>query len=37
VAALTGIYLLLRGRFGLVLTAIRDDEVAARSSGARVG
>jgi ABC-type branched-chain amino acid transport system, permease component len=31
------IYLLLRGRLGLVLTAIRDDEVAARSSGARVG
>ena len=30
-------YLLLRGRLGLVLTAIRDDEVAARSSGARVG
>jgi branched-chain amino acid transport system ATP-binding protein len=27
----------LRGRLGLVLTAIRDDEVAARSSGARVG
>ena len=37
VAALAGIYLLLRGRLGLVLTAIRDDEVAARSSGARVG
>jgi ABC-type branched-subunit amino acid transport system permease subunit len=37
VAALVGIYLLLRGRLGLVLTAIRDDEVAARSSGARVG
>ena len=35
--ALAGIYLLLRGRLGLVLTAIRDDEVAARSSGARVG
>jgi len=31
------VYLLLRGRLGLVLTAIRDDEVAARSSGARVG
>ena len=29
--------LLLRGRLGLVLTAVRDDEVAARSSGARVG
>ena len=37
VAALAVIYLLLRGRLGLVLTAIRDDEVAARSSGARVG
>jgi branched-chain amino acid transport system permease protein len=37
VVALTSIYLLLRGRLGLVLTAIRDDEVAARSSGARVG
>ena len=37
VVALATIYLLLRGRLGLVLTAIRDDEVAARSSGARVG
>jgi branched-chain amino acid transport system permease protein len=37
VAALVAIYLLLRSRLGLVLTAIRDDEVAARSSGARVG
>ena len=37
VVALAGMYLLLRGRLGLVLTAIRDDEVAARSSGARVG
>jgi len=37
VAALAAIYLLLRSRLGLVLTAIRDDEVAARSSGARVG
>jgi ABC-type branched-subunit amino acid transport system permease subunit len=37
VAAMAGIYLLLRSRLGLVLTAIRDDEVAARSSGARVG
>jgi branched-chain amino acid transport system permease protein len=37
VVALVAIYLLLRGRLGLVLTAIRDDEVAARSSGARVG
>jgi len=37
VLALAGVYLLLRGRLGLVLTAVRDDEVAARSSGARVG
>jgi branched-chain amino acid transport system permease protein len=37
VLALLGIYLLLRGRLGLVLTAVRDDEVAARSSGSRVG
>ena len=37
VTALATIYLLLRGRLGLVLTAVRDDEVAARSSGARVG
>jgi len=36
VASLLVIYLLLRSRLGLVLTAIRDDEVAARSSGARV-
>jgi ABC-type branched-subunit amino acid transport system permease subunit len=37
VVAMATIYLLLRGRLGLVLTAIRDDEVAARSSGVRVG
>jgi len=37
VLALATVYLLLRGRLGLVLTAIRDDEVAARSSGVRVG
>jgi branched-chain amino acid transport system permease protein len=37
VIALAGMYLLLRGRVGLTLTAIRDDEVAARSSGVRVG
>ncbi len=37
VLAMAGIYLLLRSRLGLVLTAIRDDEIAARSSGARVG
>jgi branched-chain amino acid transport system permease protein len=37
VIALATVYLLLRGRVGLMLTAIRDDEVAARSSGVRVG
>ncbi len=37
VVAMLAIYLLLRSRLGLVLTAIRDDETAARSSGARVG
>jgi branched-chain amino acid transport system permease protein len=37
VLAIAGVYFLLRGRLGLVLTAIRDDERAARSSGARVG
>jgi branched-chain amino acid transport system permease protein len=37
VLALLTVYLLLRSRLGLVLTAIRDDEVAARSSGARTG
>jgi branched-chain amino acid transport system permease protein len=37
VLAMLTVYLLLRGRLGLVLTAIRDDKVAARSSGARVG
>jgi branched-chain amino acid transport system permease protein len=37
VLSLGGMYLLLRSRVGLVLTAIRDDETAARSSGARVG
>jgi branched-chain amino acid transport system permease protein len=31
------VYLLLRSRVGLELTAIRDDERAARSSGVRVG
>jgi branched-chain amino acid transport system permease protein len=36
VLALGGVYLLLRSRLGLVLTAIRDNEVAARSSGVRV-
>ena len=37
VLAIGTVYFLLRGRLGLVLTAVRDDETAARSSGARVG
>ncbi len=37
VASVGGIYMILRSRIGLVLTAVRDDEVAARSSGGRVG
>jgi branched-chain amino acid transport system permease protein len=37
VIALVTVYVLLRSRLGLALTAVRDDEVAARSSGARVG
>jgi branched-chain amino acid transport system permease protein len=36
VAALLATYLLLRSRMGLDLTAIRDNEVAARSVGVRV-
>ncbi|HZK59677.1 MAG TPA: hypothetical protein VFC59_07435 [Cryobacterium sp.] len=37
-AALTvlGCYLLLRGRIGLALTAVRDDEITARASGVDV-
>ena len=31
------VYLILRSRIGLVLTAVRDDEIGARSAGARVG
>lgn len=34
--ALAGSYALLRSRLGLVLAAVRDDEVGARSAGARV-
>lgn len=34
---LLGSYLLLRSRFGLDLTAIRDNEVGARSMGVRIG
>ena len=37
VLAIGGVYFLLRSRVGLTLTAIRDDERAARSSGVRVG
>jgi branched-chain amino acid transport system permease protein len=37
VATLLGAYLLLRSRLGLDLTAIRDNEVGARSVGVRVG
>ena len=37
VLAIGTVYSLLRSRTGLVLTAIRDDERAARSSGVRVG
>ncbi|HEX4831281.1 MAG TPA: branched-chain amino acid ABC transporter permease [Trebonia sp.] len=37
VLALAAVYFLLRSRVGLVLTAIRDDERAARSAGAKVG
>ena len=33
VLAIAAVYLLLRGRLGLVLTAIRDDETGARSLG----
>ena len=33
VAVLLGIFLLLRSRYGLALTAIRDNELAARSHG----
>lgn len=36
VAALVSVYALLRSRLGLVLTAVRDNEVGARSVGARV-
>jgi ABC-type branched-subunit amino acid transport system permease subunit len=37
VLALATVWLMLRGRLGLALTAVRDNEVAARSSGVRVG
>jgi branched-chain amino acid transport system permease protein len=37
VAVLVAIVLLLRSRYGLALTAIRDNEIAARSNGIDVG
>jgi branched-chain amino acid transport system permease protein len=36
VVTLAAVYLVMRGRIGLVLTAVRDDETGARSIGARV-
>jgi branched-chain amino acid transport system permease protein len=36
VASIAAIYLLLRSRIGLALTAIRDNEVGARSLGVRI-
>jgi branched-chain amino acid transport system permease protein len=36
VVTLGAVYLVLRGRTGLVMTAVRDNEVGARSAGARV-
>ena len=36
VVCIAGSYLLLRGRLGLALTAVRDNEVAARSVGVNV-
>jgi branched-chain amino acid transport system permease protein len=36
VAAIAAVYLIMRSKTGLALTALRDDETAARSSGARV-
>ncbi|HEY3734206.1 MAG TPA: branched-chain amino acid ABC transporter permease [Streptosporangiaceae bacterium] len=36
VVTLATVYLIMRGRLGLVLTAVRDDEIGARSIGARV-
>src|SRR5919198_5414459 len=36
VLTLGGVHLLLRGRLGLALTAVRDNEVGARSLGVRV-
>lgn len=36
VIVLTATYLMLRSRLGLVLAAVRDDEIGARSTGVRV-
>ena len=36
VVALASVYLVLRSRLGLVLTAVRDNEIGARSLGTRV-
>jgi branched-chain amino acid transport system permease protein len=36
VAAIGAVYLIMRSRTGLALTALRDDETAARGAGARV-
>jgi branched-chain amino acid transport system permease protein len=36
VAAIAAVYLIMRSKAGLALTALRDDETAARSSGTRV-
>ncbi len=35
--SVAGVYLILRSRVGLALTAIRDNEIGARSLGVRVG
>jgi branched-chain amino acid transport system permease protein len=37
VLAVISVYMLLRSRLGLVLTAVRDNETGARSIGSRVG
>jgi branched-chain amino acid transport system permease protein len=36
VGVVAAVFLIMRSRFGLVLTAVRDDEIGARSAGARV-
>jgi branched-chain amino acid transport system permease protein len=37
VLSVLGCYLLMRSRLGLALTAVRDNETAARSAGVRIG